>query len=153
MSTWLETMRTALAAVTAEQVRAATPNNPTEEGDKVIGNLDMGLQRLYALACDFGMKSEIAEQAAKTAGKAGDKEVRQQQLRELAIMHEQAETVFHMFWTSVRSAFGLWSAPTVAIRTDWQVVVTEAQSCMEVHVVSIDLVDLIRARGGRGSGG
>lgn len=150
MSKWLETMMTAAAAVTAEQVRAVMPDNPVEKGDTVVGRIDMGLQRLLALANDFLVKAEDAQKAAEAADEAGNKELYGQHFREFATLQTQADVVFDMFWASVRSAFGLWSAPCVSLREDWQVVVTEERAKPQYRILTlglgaIDLADLVAA--------
>jgi len=160
MSKWLETMTAAAAALTAEQMRAATPDDPIEKGDTVIGTLDMGLQRLLALAHDYSLQHKAAEKSAEAAGEAGNKDLLDQHVRKMSICETEAETVAKVFWTSVKSTFGLWSAPTIAIREGWQVVVNEERAKPQFHILAIGLGDLFHPDGlmgelggRRGSGG
>lgn len=146
----------AAASVTAEQVRMATPDDPIEEGDTVIGVLDTGLQRLLALAHDYAVQCKTVEEAAEAANKAGNNEVLDGHLRQMRMLESEIETIYQNFWTSVKSAFGLWSAPGIAIRKDWQVVIIEERPQPQFRILSIglgalDLGDLVEAtrRGSR----
>lgn len=139
MSKWLETMMTAAAALTAEQVRAAMPEDPIEKGDTVVGTLGMDLQRLCALSYSYALQHRAAEKAAEAAGEADNKEELDRHVREMGMLETQAETTAQIFWTSVKSSYGLWSAPHIALRKDWQVVVTEERAKLQYQIIDVGI--------------
>ena len=139
MSKWLETMMTAASALTAEQVRGAMPEDPVEKGDTVVGTLGMDLQRLCALSYSYALQHRAAEKAAEAAGEVGNQELVGQHVREMSIFETEAETVAQVFWTSAKSSFGLWSAPRIAIRKDWQVVVTEERAKPQYQIIDVGI--------------
>ena len=105
------------------------PKRSLQEGDHVIGNLGVELQKLGALRTRLGREFETAnKECIVTCVLESDEDGMSPSHKSLhehvAALEREVEIVDKLFWASVRSKFAteLDGKNEIAIRTEWQLV-------------------------------
>ncbi|OGD31800.1 hypothetical protein A3C91_00020 [Candidatus Azambacteria bacterium RIFCSPHIGHO2_02_FULL_52_12] len=115
---WLKVLQIELAEI-KKYIEPAEPVD--SKMDIRVGEANDEAMRLYTL------RECLSKAGAETAVQArfgGTEEIREQAVAKLHELQEKAETVTHLFWTSIHEQFGHWEKP-IGIRRGFEVVIVK----------------------------
>lgn len=110
MSTFVKLLPLELTALTEEEL--IEPQQKVTKRDRVVGEMDDELKRLWTLFQQYSKKSDIARVEAEYGGNTGE-------AQSLAMRTHAVEAIF---WIAVHDKFELWEKPSVGVRAGWKVV-------------------------------